>query len=112
MTSARFLVRATVLAASLAAGVPAARADAIDGNWCSADGRHFAISGPTIVTEDGLRVEGRYSRHAFAYTVPEPNKAAGRLVQMVLRNEVTLNLQVGGVADAPIEVWRRCEITS
>ena len=50
--------RQIVLAAAiLAALATPAAADAIDGNWCSPDGRHFFIQGPSIVTEDGAVAE-------------------------------------------------------
>ena len=99
------------LAALLAAASPAF-ADKIDGNWCAPDGRHFSIDGPSIVTEDGFRVAGRYTRHAFNYVIPEPSKSVGQQVSMLLLNENTLNLWIGDAANAAIEVWRRCDVTS
>ena len=34
----------------------AALADAIDGEWCHTDGRHFTINGPDIVTPGNKRI--------------------------------------------------------
>ena len=105
------LYRIVTVSAFALAACPA-RADAIDGNWCSPAGGHISIAGPSIVTADGQRVTGRYSRHAFAYTVPEPAATAGQEVQMRLLNEFTLQLRTGDDPAAPIEVWKRCELTS
>ncbi len=44
-----------VSAAALCLSVGAARADAIDGDWCQADGRHMTIRGPEITTPGGNR---------------------------------------------------------
>lgn len=98
-------------AASISVATPAF-ADKIDGDWCATGGRHFAIDGPKIVTERGQRLEGRYSRHSFAYELPAPDRLAGSLVQMMLRDPFTLMLRIGDAADAPVEIWKRCDMTS
>ncbi len=107
---------ATVMAILVAAAWPLAprlaRADAIDGNWCSPEGKHFAIKGPTIVTGEGHRAEGDYRRHTFAYTIPAEEPSAGRPVFMVLIDETTLRLRVGAEESSPWQVWRRCDVTS
>jgi hypothetical protein len=103
---------AAVLAASLlAAG--GARADVIDGDWCAtADGRHFSIKGPEIVTPAGTRLEGSYTRHSFLYVVPPAEPGAGQTVAMILVNEETVNLRMAAsaaeAAQAPVQVWHRC----
>jgi hypothetical protein len=101
-----------VFAALFAAGITPAFADKIDGNWCAPDGRHFTIDGPSIVTEEGIHAQGRYTRHAFTYLSPEPSKSAGQQVSMLLLNENTVNLWIGDAHTAPIEIWKRCEVTS
>ena len=110
MRGARTFAGAVLLASTCAAS--SARADAIDGNWCSPDGRHIFISGPTIINEDGLKLQGQYSRHAFVYTIPAPARDAGQSVLMRLVNETTMAEQVGDSPDAPWLTWRRCEATS
>jgi hypothetical protein len=112
MVSIQRVLAKFALAALIAAAASPAFADKIDGNWCSPDGRHFTIEGPSIVTEDGVRAEGRYSRHAFAYLVPEPSKSAGSQVSMLLINENTVNRWIGDSSSAQIEVWKRCDVTS
>ena len=82
-----------------------ARADAIDGNWCSDDGRHLSIAGPAIVTPAGTRMTGSYSRHSFHYTVPAGETDSGQEVVMRLLNETTVRIQFGSGA---AQIWHRC----
>ena len=84
-----------------------ALADAIDGEWCSDDGRHLSIQGLTIVTPGGKRMEGAYTRHSFEYTVPSPEPDAGRQTTMRLLGETRMQVRVGAPESAPM-VWRRC----
>jgi hypothetical protein len=101
--------RTFILALALGALAGPAFADAIDGNWCHSDGRHFSIRGPEIVTPGGQRMEGNYSRHAFSYAVPAPEPGAGQTIFMTLVNENTVYLRQGetSAAAAP-ETWVRC----
>jgi hypothetical protein len=101
-----------IMAALLISGVGAARADVIDGNWCNSDGRHFSIRGATIITTEGTKAEGNYSRHAFSYTIPSPDPSAGAQVFMLLVNESTVRLRIGADPTAPTQIWRRCDVTS
>jgi hypothetical protein len=101
-----------IVVALLIGSAGAASADVIDGNWCSGDGRHFSITGPTIVTTQGVKTQGKYSRHAFSYTIPAPDPSAGAEVFMILLNEVTVRLRVGTDPATPTEIWKRCDVTS
>lgn len=100
---------AAVVAIIAAAQVAPAWADAIDGNWCSRDGKSMSISGPDIVTPGGTRMVGDYHRHGFRYVVPAAEKPAGAQVDMSLVDEETLHVRVG---KGSIETWRRCKPTS
>lgn len=82
-------------------------ADAIDGDWCSGDGRRMSISGPRIVTPGGHTVAGTYSRHAFAYKVPANETGAGAAVDMTLVDEHTVHLR--GSGDRKAQIWKRCQ---
>ena len=93
------------IAAAILLWAPGAWADKIDGDWCFGDGRHFSIDGPRIVTPLGSRISGDYARHAFSYVVPAPEPAAGQVVRMLLLNENTVDLTLGGGAT---ETWHRC----
>jgi hypothetical protein len=96
-------------ALALAAATPAA-ADAIDGNWCHADGRRVSIRGPEIITPGGNRMSGNYSRHYFSYMIPANETAAGSTVYMTLLDEYTVHLKVGEQPSGsnPVEEWKRC----
>lgn len=96
------------LACALVPGV--ARADAIDGHWCAADGRVMTIEGPAILTPGGHQITGEYSRHAFSYVVPVGEGPAGATVFMVLLNEETVELDPGDGGDH--EIWHRCDVIS
>jgi hypothetical protein len=107
----RIFVRGAGALLGLAALSSPAWADSIDGNWCNEKtGKTMQIEGPSIVTPGGSRIEGRYSRHSFAYTVPERETPAGVLVTMGLVNENAVRVQAGEGQAA--EIWRRCEQTS
>ena len=92
--------------------VTPALADAIDGNWCFTDGRHFSIDGPDIVTPAGTPTVGEYGRHSFLYTVPGNEAGAGKLVAMRLLDENTIQLATGRNASetskSPTQIWQRC----
>jgi hypothetical protein len=92
---------------ALALSAAPALADAIDGDWCHSDGRHFSIRGPEIVTPAGTRMQGDYARHWFTYKPPAPERGAGGSIAMRLVNENTVHLSYGEAAGAP-EVWLRC----
>jgi len=98
---------AAVLFALFASG--AARADAIDGTWCSPDGRVVSIEGPQITTPGRHKVTGIYGRHTFSYVVPDGENPAGATVEMLLLNEDTVEVKA---TDREIETWRRCEVIS
>ena len=86
----------------------AARADAIDGDWCRGDGKRMSIQGPDIVTPGGHRIKGDYSRHAFNYVVPSGEAGAGEPVAIVLLSEYLAHARQGA-ATTPVQVWNRCQ---
>ncbi len=113
--TARRRAATACLAVALILAAGAARADAIDGNWCFTDGKLFNISGSNIVTPAGTKKTGLYDRHGFQYTVPANEPGAGTLITMDLLSDDVLNLWRGGgdgKERSPIEVWRRCELTT
>lgn len=83
-------------------------ADAIDGNWCHSDGRHFTIRGSDIVTPGGKAMQGDYSRHSFSYSAPAPEQGAGGPIFMTLMGENTVHLRYGGPQASNAETWVRC----
>ena len=109
MTKAR-LVIPTLLVLLGSAGL--ARADAIDGDWCKEDGRHFTIKGSEITTPGGTVMAGTYSRHAFSYTTPASDIPSGVAILMTLANETTVRLREGTDPSAPVQIWTRCQPVS
>jgi hypothetical protein len=101
------ILRSLAAFAAISASSPAS-ADAIDGNWCSGDGRTFSIRGPEIVTPRGSRIEGNYDRHYFSYVVPNPEPGAGQTVNLTLLGENTLRVEANAASGSPMEIWNRC----
>src|SRR4051794_38960756 len=89
----RTLILAAVL---LLAAPPAALADAIDGNWCSADGQHMTINGDDITTPGGKQIKGNYDRHAFDYVVPAGEPGSGENLQNPVASGVLAWSRPGG----------------
>jgi hypothetical protein len=105
----RFLAVLTASAsfAMLLTSVQVSLADAIDGDWCRADGKRMKIHGPEIVTPGGNKTRGDYSRHRFSYVIPAGEADAGENVTIILLSEYLAHARQGSDA-APIQVWNRC----
>jgi hypothetical protein len=84
-----------------------ALADAIDGDWCRANGKRMSIHGPAIVTPGGKQIRGDYTRHFFSYVIPAGEPGAGDTMFIQLRGEYLAHARQG--SDAPIQEWRRCQ---
>jgi hypothetical protein len=95
---------AMLAAVALAGLAQPARADAIDGNWCSEGGMRLSINGPSIVTPGGQRMQGDYGRHDFAYDAPAGEPAGGTRVTMRLMGEHLMRVEGAGLE----AMWRRC----
>jgi hypothetical protein len=106
MRQAMSLLAGSVCAVSLGMAHPAF-ADAIDGDWCRADGKRMTIRGPAIVTPGGQRTSGDYDRHSFSYVVPAGEAGAGATVSIRLLHEYLAHAREG--ADAAVQEWRRCQ---
>jgi len=104
--SMRWLMLPVPLLVLLAAGT--ARADAIDGDWCSADGQRMSIRGDSITIPSGKQLVGNYSRHAFDYVIPPGEDGSGDTVNIILRSEYMAFSRQGAGGDRPTE-WRRCK---
>jgi hypothetical protein len=99
--------RALAAAALVALTASPAYADAIDGDWCKADGKRMKIRGPAITTPGGKETRGEYTRHSFVYVVPAGEQGEGETVSIILLSEYLAHARQGA-ADAPIQVWNRC----
>ena len=95
----------------LAATLPA-RADRIDGGWCSEDGmKRIHIDGSSIEIPSGRKIAGTYTRHAFTYTGPEGDPESGQEIRMVQQSEEHMILYRSTEPDS-FEDWHRCQVTS
>lgn len=104
-----FVIAATLFGAAVATTSGPAFADAIDGNWCAPDGRHLEITGPSITTPGGNRIEGAYGRHSFSYIVPAGETGAGLRVDMDLLGEYDMQLwPKGRDSSGDAQHWKRC----
>ena len=89
----------------LALSATAVRADAIDGDWCHADGRKLSINGTALTTPAGNKLTGDYDRHHFAYVVPAGEPGTGAKVSIVLLSELQMRLKPPAGEE---QDWRRC----
>jgi hypothetical protein len=86
-------------------GANVAHADAIDGDWCHAEGGRLSIAGPQITTPGGAKITGEYDRHHFSYVVPASEPGAGATVNMILQSELQMRLKPPAGEE---QLWRRC----
>lgn len=89
------------------------RADIIDGQWCSLDGRRIKIDREYVVTPGGNWTKGDYDAHHFVFKIPAIEKNGGREADMVLVSDDVAHIRyrtdsIEEKGTAP-EVWRRCE---
>ena len=99
-----------LVAAGMLLQIGVGHADAIDGDWCAANGKRMSILGEKMTTPGGNRINGNYSRHAFDYVVPAGEDGSGETVHIILRGEY-LAISRQGPADSPATEWRRCKET-
>jgi hypothetical protein len=100
-----------ILAAMAAA--PSARADALDGDWCSAEGKKLTIKGPEIRLPSGTTLKGDYRRHEFLYQAPAGEDHSGDIAYLAQQSEELMQFRwiENGTPGEP-ETWRRCNVTS
>lgn len=103
MARIRRMTLAAVLAVA-AAGV--ARADSIDGHWCTEGGLRLTIQGPNLVSPGGARMAGDYTRHGFSYAAPAGEPGGGGRVDLALMGENAVRAQAAAGGIEPL--WRRC----
>lgn len=92
-----------------------AKADQIDGTWCSPAGQTMTIKGANVQTPGGRSLTGRYSRHNFDYEIPqgEPH-AGGRVFAEQLNDQEIRVTLIKPVQTEPgaHETWTRCDVVS
>lgn len=107
------LAAAALVAAAACLHPAAARAQTIDGDWCSIDGvRTMSIQGAAAIGPDGRPIAGDYERRFFRFLVPASDRRAGATMSMVLLDEDTARLTDTGnrwlATVAAGELWHRC----
>jgi hypothetical protein len=90
-----------------------ARAQTIDGDWCSIDGvRTMTIQGATAISPNGSPITGDYEHRFFRFLVPAGDRRAGATMSMVLLDQDTARLTDTGdrwlATVAAGELWHRC----
>ena len=92
----------------------AARADSIDGTWCSVqEARMLSIQGSQLIVDRSVTT-GQYSRHNFIADWPVPSAdhpENGTRIHLRLMGETTMvgvKIRANGETTAP-ETWHRCQ---
>lgn len=113
MRGSQKIMAAIITIAGVSATAVPALADSIDGDWCSADGKHLNIEGPRIMIPSGAEISGQYDRHHFRYAGPAGDPEAGETIDMQVLSDEEMWLQrTMGDEKMPVETWRRCQVTS
>ncbi|MEO0619530.1 MAG: hypothetical protein AAFZ01_09640 [Pseudomonadota bacterium] len=77
---ARTIYRLTSFCMGLAAYAVVAHAATFsaDGAWCSPAGERVVIDGADVTTPGGQKSAGRYTEHAYVFTVPKGERDGGK----------------------------------
>jgi hypothetical protein len=109
----RGVLKAALILAWLVPASTPALADAIDGEWCSKEGKNLEITGPKIRTPAGIDTTGQYTRHSFAYEAPAGDPEKGLVIVMRIFSDEDMELaRIKNGEMGPAELWHRCNVTS
>jgi len=97
----------TVLTVALLLPAGAARADSLDGRWCTFDGRRMSIEGPEVTVPGRGSMIGEYVRGALVYGMPGPEPGSMSRVFLTELDQERLEVATSGTA-AKREIWHRC----
>ena len=96
-----------------ALNVEIARADSINGTWCSPGGKRIVISYENVTLDDGNEVYGDYDRHHYVFKMPPDGEWAHKTADIVLGGEDVIYIRYiseSGVELLPEpEKWTRCQ---
>ncbi len=90
------------------------RAGALDGTWCSPDGRRITVAGTSVLTPGGQRTSGIYNREAFHFLVPPNEWDAGKSIWMELKSPDSVRVSTlaeNQQGPPPHDRWQRCAAT-
>jgi len=103
--------KATVAAALfICLGLPAHGQNyvqALDGDWCHADGKRLSVKGADVVLPGGKPLRADYARTYASWVVPAGEQNAGMTVTMMLVGADRAHTREGAADTPPLE-WRRC----
>ena len=80
---------------------------ALDGDWCHADGKRLSVKGADIVLPGGKPLRADYARTYASWVVPQGEQNAGMTVTMMLVGSDRAHTREGAADTPPLE-WRRC----
>ncbi|NNE24823.1 MAG: hypothetical protein HKN11_19665 [Rhizobiales bacterium] len=113
MGTGRKLAQCVVVIIATAMLSQTVRADIIDGQWCSADGRRIKIDGEYVVTPGGNWIKGEYDAHHYVFKIPAIEKNGGKEADMVLVSAKVAHIRyrIDSVEEKTLapEVWKRCD---
>lgn len=89
-----------------------AKADAVDGHWCSPNDHQLFIDGSVVIINDLSETNGDYGRHHYVFEMPEDEFMGGSQVDLVLISpniaHVRYISKTGDELNKMPEVWTRC----
>ena len=91
------------------------QAHALDGTWCSGDGRRITVDGTAVITPGGGRATGAYSQFAFSFKLPDGERPAGATIWMEPKGPNAARVSTVGrdqQGPPPHGLWHRCDVTS
>jgi hypothetical protein len=80
---------------------------ALDGDWCQADGKRLSVKGADVVLPGGKPLRADYARTYASWVVPQGEQNAGMTVTMMLVGSDRAHTREGAADTPPLE-WRRC----
>ena len=95
----------------LAFPVAPARADQIDGKWCSMEGELIEVAFTDVTTLGGNAVKANYDRHHIDFVIPKGEKHEGMVFSADQLNHEQIRVTVIGDngTGSPSEIWEKCQ---
>ena len=87
----------------------------LDGHWCAPDERTISVAGNTVITPNGLRTRGVYTKHALSFIEPGENGAQAAVIWMEPKGKDAVRVSFASADQKeppPHDLWTRCRTTS
>ena len=88
---------------------------ALDGQWCSGDGRTISVNGAAVVAANGLTATAVYSEKALSFTEPRADGREGPQIWMEPKGPDHVRVSTVSALQKeppPHDLWARCRSTS